>query len=91
MAISVAGGVAGGVASTHIVISLHVLKELFEQLHRELHVFGPEVSHGDECGGDEVYQGLVLLDVYMPAHQQVHRVLIKRKNIEITTSRSTMF
>lgn len=53
---------------TYIVISFHVFKELFEQLHREDHILGPEVSHGDERGRDQVNQVLVLLNVNVPAH-----------------------
>ena len=62
--------------TTYIAVSFHVLKELLEELDREGHILSPEVSQRDKGGGDEGYERLVLLDVYVPSHQQIHGVLL---------------
>ena len=43
-----------GKVSPYIAVSLHVFKELFEQLDREAHVLHPEVVKGDEGRPDEL-------------------------------------
>ena len=69
----------------YLSISLHVLQELPQQGEREVDVGEPELTETHKCIGGVGSECLLLSGVYVPPHQDVHRVLSQDK--DITTSR----